>query len=162
MVSPAFRVGVAEMKGWRPSMEDAHVIYAQDTWGFFGVFDGHGGDQCSGFIARRIKEELAKNGMPQSDEAVTELVFRLDKEFLDSKQPSGSTGTFVIVQKPSAPGGNYKLRVGNIGDSRVLLGRADGSIFPGNGTESALTTDHKPDLERERARIERAGGNVQE
>ena len=101
----AFRVGFAEMNGWRPSMEDAHVIYAQDTWGFFGVFDGHGGDQCSGFIARRINEELAKTGMPDTDDAVTDLAFRLDKEFLDSNQPSGSTGTFVIVQAPATPGG---------------------------------------------------------
>ena len=31
--------------------------------------------------------------------------FRLDKEFLDSNQPSGSTGTFVMVQAPSTPGG---------------------------------------------------------
>lgn len=31
--------------------------------------------------------------------------------------------------------------MGNIGDSRVLLGRADGSIFPGPGTDSGLTTD---------------------
>ena len=31
--------------------------------------------------------------------------------------------------------------VGNIGDSRVLLGRADGSIFPGPGTDNGLTTD---------------------
>ena len=101
----AFRVGFAEMNGWRPSMEDANVIYAQDTWGFFGVFDGHGGDQCSGFIARRIKEELEKNGMPSDDEALTALALRLDKEFLDSNQPSGSTGTFVIVKAPTTPGG---------------------------------------------------------
>lgn len=52
--------------------------------------------------------------------------------------------------------------MGNIGDSRVLLGRADGSIFPGPGTDSGLTTDHKPDLASERERIERTGGNVQE
>ena len=89
------------------------------------------------FIARRFNEELTKTGMPESDEAVTELVghlafalrcpyvlrsckalhrcgvmaecpeqaLRLDKEFLDSNQPSGSTGTFVMVQAPSAPGG---------------------------------------------------------
>ena len=101
----AFRVGFAEMNGWRPSMEDAHVIYAQDTWGFFGVFDGHGGDQCSGFIARRISEELAQSGMPADDAAVTALALSLDKEFLDTNQPSGSTGTFVIVKAPSTPGG---------------------------------------------------------
>ncbi|CAE7246706.1 unnamed protein product, partial [Symbiodinium sp. CCMP2456] len=129
----AFRVGFAEMSGWRPSMEDAHVIHFRDTWGCFGIFDGHGGDQCSRFISRRFSEELTKNGMPESDEAVTELALRLDKEFLDSNEPSGSTGTFVMLQAPSAPGGKYQLRVGNIGDSRVLLGRADGSIFPSAG-----------------------------
>ena len=166
-------------------LEDAHVIYAQDTWGFFGVFDGHGGefnmipcflacgltfmtvlqnvqisdiqnawnaserrewhekhennllactcycaccvsvsfqihsvvtvsclnwgDQCSGFIARRIHEELAQSGMPDDDEAVIALALRLDKEFLDSNQPSGSTGTFVIVKAPTTPGGNLAL-----------------------------------------------------
>ena len=71
--SKAFRVGHAEMQGRRPTMEDAHVIHAQDTWGFFGVFDGHGGAQCSEFIAKRINEELAKSGMPKNDKAVTEL-----------------------------------------------------------------------------------------
>ena len=92
-------------------MEDAHVIYAQDTWGFFGVFDGLGGDQCSGFIAKRISEELAQSGMPQDDAAVTALALSLDKEFLDSNQPSGSTGTFVIVKAPSTPGGGTFLKL---------------------------------------------------
>ncbi|CAE7840985.1 unnamed protein product [Symbiodinium sp. CCMP2592] len=155
----AFRVGFAEMNGWRPSMEDAHLIYTQDTWGCFGVFDGHGGDECSGFIARRFNEELDKTGMPESHEAVTELAFRLDEEFLNSNQPSGSTGTFVFVQAPSAPGGRYHLRVGNIGDSRILLGRADGSLVRGGGSDGALTKDHKPEAEEER--IRRSGGNVQ-
>jgi len=65
------------------------------------------------------------------------------------------------VTPPATSGGNYRLRVGNIGDSRVLLGRADGTIFPGPGTDSGLTTDHKPDLDSERERIERTGGTVQ-
>ena len=102
----AFPVGFAEMNGWRPSMENAHVIYAQDTWGFFGVFGGHGGDQCSLFIARRLSEELAQRGMPEDDAAVTALALSLGKEFLDSNQPSDSTGTFVIVKAPSTPGGS--------------------------------------------------------
>lgn len=157
----AFRIGFAEMNGWRPSMEDAHVIIARDTWGFFGVFDGHGGDQCSGFVARRIYEELS-NGPPEDDAAVSALALRLDKEFLETGMPSGSTGTFVIVKPPEKEGGSYLLRVGNIGDSRVLLGHADGTMFVGSGTDGALTTDHKPDHPSERARIERTGGNVQE
>ena len=110
----AFRVGFADVNGWRPSMEDAHVIYAQDTWGFFGVFDGHGGDQCSCFIARRISEELAQSGMPEDDAAVTALALSLDKEFLDSNQPVTSPELLChtkvpvksLVKAPSTPGGS--------------------------------------------------------
>mmetsp|Transcript_76960 Transcript_76960/g.213886 ORF Transcript_76960/g.213886 Transcript_76960/m.213886 type:complete len:603 (+) Transcript_76960:76-1884(+) len=156
-----FRVGFAEMNGWRPAMEDAHVIFMQEAWGFFGVFDGHGGDQCSTFIARRFNEELEK-GAPSNDAAMKALALRLDEEFLMTGQPSGSTGTFVLVQPPAGDESQYTLRVGNIGDSRILLGRADGTIVEGNGTDGGLTTDHKPDHPSERERIERTGGTVQE
>ena len=27
--------------------------------GFFGVFDGHGGQQCSSFVAKRLTEDFA-------------------------------------------------------------------------------------------------------
>jgi len=156
-----FRVGVAEMNGWRVSMEDAHVVHMRDTWGFFGVFDGHGGDQCSSFIARRLVEELAK-GMPKDDASMSALALRLDLEFLEMKQPSGSTGTFAIVQPSTESDGQYLLRVGNIGDSRVLLGRLDGTMVEGSGTDGGLTTDHKPDHPAEKERILRTGGTVQE
>lgn len=148
------------MNGWRPAMEDAHVVVTRDSWGFFGVFDGHGGSQCSAFVAKRLTEELTNNPMPEDDSTMKALMLRLDREYLDLKQPSGSTGTFVLVQ-PSTEERQYQLRVGNIGDSRVLLGRADGSIVDGGGTDGGLTTDHKPDLDSERARIERCGGTVQ-
>jgi serine/threonine protein phosphatase PrpC len=42
-----------------------------------------------------------------------------------------------------------------LGDSRVLLGHAD-------GTYTALTNDHKPDMPSERQRIEAIGGKVSE
>eukprot|EP00913_Durusdinium_trenchii_P001097 g1005.t1 len=51
--------------------------------------------------------------------------------------------------------------VGNIGDSRVLLGKADGSIVEGPGTDGGLTTDHKPDHPAEVERIKRTGGHVE-
>lgn len=141
-------------------MEDAHVIFLKDTWGFFGVLDGHGGDQCSKFIAKRLYEEL-ETGKPADDATVREMMLRLDQEFLDTKQPSGSTATFCVVEQPEAAGGKYVLRVGNIGDSRVLLGRRDGTIVEGEGTDGGLTTDHKPDHPSERERIERTGGFVE-
>jgi len=156
-----FRAAIAEMNGWRPNMEDAHLIFMRESWGFFGVFDGHGGDQCSAFVARRIEEELQK-GCPEDDAALSSLALRVDAEFLESGTPSGSTGTFVIVKPPEKAGGKYLLRIGNIGDSRVLLGQADGTMVEGAGTDGGLTTDHKPDHPVERARIERTGGTVQD
>lgn len=71
-------------------------------------------------------------------------------------------GLFVIVQAPESPGGQHLLRVGNIGDSRVLLGGANGTIFKGPGTDDGLTTDHKPNNPSERARIMRNGGTVED
>lgn len=53
------------------------------------------------------------------------------------------------------------MRVINCGDSRVLLGRRDGTIVDGGGTDSGLTIDHKPDHPDEKARIYRCGGTVQ-
>lgn len=99
----AFRVGYGARVG--DGLEDGLVIFAQPTWGFFGVFGGHGGDQ-SRFITTRIEEELLKSGMPEDNAAVTALALRLDEEFSKKflgSNPSASdfTGTFVIVKAPS-------------------------------------------------------------
>jgi len=158
----AFRVGFAEMNGWRTSMEDAHVVHMQAGWGFFGVFDGHGGSQCSTFVATRLTQELASSpDPPKDDKAMKDLALRIDAEFLETQQTSGSTGTFTIVTPPKKAGDKFNLRVGNIGDSRVLLGRRDGSMHEGPGSDGALTTDHKPDHPDEKARIKRNGATVE-
>mmetsp|Transcript_44929 Transcript_44929/g.103855 ORF Transcript_44929/g.103855 Transcript_44929/m.103855 type:complete len:523 (-) Transcript_44929:217-1785(-) len=159
--SKFFQVGVAEMNGWRTNMEDAHLVFSRDDWGVFGVFDGHGGAACSKFVAEKFAEDLESNGCPKDDAAVKRLFLTIDKEFLDSEQPSGSTATMCIVRQPEMPGGKHRLHVVNAGDSRVLLGRRDGSIVDGGGTDQGLTTDHKPDHPAERERIERCGGRVE-
>jgi len=159
-VGRGFRVGVAEMNGWRNNMEDSHLIHIENDWAMYGVFDGHGGDQCSAFVADKLHHHLAMHGCPQDDAAVKKTLLGIDKEFLDSGQDSGSTGTMCIVHKPTSSGGKFKLRVANVGDSRVLLGRRDGSIVKGSGTDGGLTIDHKPDEPSERERIYRCGGHV--
>lgn len=156
----SFRVGVAEVNGWRNGMEDAHLIHMCTDWAFFGVFDGHGGDQCSHFVAEKIHTELRTHGCPQDDAAFKQLVLRADKVFLDTGQDSGSTGTMCIVHRPTH-GNKFRLRIANVGDSRVLLGHRDGTIVNGGGTDRGLTTDHKPDHPSERERIYRCGGFVE-
>jgi len=151
----SFKIGVAAINGWRPAMEDAHVVHVKDTCGFFGVFDGHNGSECSEFLARRLQQELEDGGVPEDDEAVKALLMRLDQEFIESSRKGGSTGTFAIIEKSSQSEGQCTLRIGNVGDSRVLLGHASGLIHQGPGTDSSLTTDHTPDLPSERNRIEK-------
>lgn len=156
-----FEIAVAEMNGWRGSMEDAHLVHTRDDYGVFGVFDGHGGGACSEFVAERLTAELEKNGCPKDDAAVKKIFLDTDKEFLDSDKPSGSTATMCIVRKPAKAGDKHLLHVVNAGDSRVLLGRRDGTIVDGGGTDEGLTKDHKPDDPSERERIERCGGRVE-
>lgn len=159
-VGKGFRIGLAEMNGWRNNMEDAHLIHVAADWGMFGVFDGHGGDQCSKFVADRMHEQLSAKGCPQDDAALKKLCLGIDKEFLNTKQDSGTTGTMCIVHRPTSGSKKFRLRLANVGDSRVLLGRRDGSIISGSGTDQGLTTDHKPDHPSERERIYRCGGHV--
>eukprot|EP00930_Biecheleria_cincta_P056261 TRINITY_DN42410_c0_g1_i1.p1 TRINITY_DN42410_c0_g1~~TRINITY_DN42410_c0_g1_i1.p1 ORF type:complete len:544 (-),score=147.14 TRINITY_DN42410_c0_g1_i1:251-1810(-) len=156
-----FNVAVAEYNGWRNDMEDAHLIYIRDDVAVFGVYDGHGGKDCSKFAARRLNEELEKDGIPKDDDAWEKLFIKVDQEFLDSDMSSGSTATMCVVRKPDKAGGKHKLHVINAGDSRVLLGKADGSIVDGGGTDKGLTRDHKPEDPEETKRIEKAGGRVE-
>eukprot|EP00928_Gymnodinium_smaydae_P032206 TRINITY_DN23390_c0_g1_i1.p1 TRINITY_DN23390_c0_g1~~TRINITY_DN23390_c0_g1_i1.p1 ORF type:complete len:614 (+),score=69.81 TRINITY_DN23390_c0_g1_i1:63-1904(+) len=157
-----FHAGVAEVNGWRSSMEDAHLIHLRDDWAFFGVFDGHGGSECSSFVAKRLSDSLEKQGCPKDDAAVKKLMLDTDKAFLDTARGSGSTGAMCIVHRPVNNKGKFRLRVINAGDSRVLLGRRDGSIVDGGGTDEGLTIDHKPNNPSERQRIYRCGGHVEE
>jgi len=160
-----FRVGVAEMNGWRNKMEDAHVIHLRDDWAFLGVFDGHGGEKCSEFVAKEFYKRLEADGKPADDATLKALVLDVDQCFMDSgtggvPPPSGSTGAMCIVERLGA-GGKLRLRVANVGDSRVFIGRPDGSIVDGGGTEQGHTTDHKPSHPSEKERIYRCGGTVE-
>lgn len=155
-----FRIGVCEMNGWRNNMEDAHVIISQSDWGYFAVLDGHGGAMCSAFCAAKLKTHFEKFGCPKDDAAMKQLIFDVDAAFLATGKASGSTATMCIVHKSST--GKCRIRVANAGDSRILLGRRDGKIIDGPGTDQGLTTDHKPSHPAERQRIYRCGGHVEE
>lgn len=163
-----FCVGLAEMNGWRNSMEDAHVIHIRPDWAFFGVFDGHGGDQCSAFVAKEFYERLERDGCPADDKAMKQICLDIDEKWLDAGEKSGTTAAMCIVHRPTQPGGKIKLRVANAGDSRVLLGKRDGTIVDGGltvtayqPTDQGLSRDHKPSDPLEKERIDRCGGHVE-
>ncbi|RNF01219.1 putative phosphatase 2C [Trypanosoma conorhini] len=145
-----FRCGSSCVNGFRESMEDAHIIYLQPGWGFFGVFDGHVNDQCSQYLEEAWKEAIEKEKMPMTDDRMKELALEIDKQWMDLGRDGGSTGTFFSAMKKDTA---VHLQVGNVGDSRVLVCV--------NGQARAMTEDHKPNNVDERRRIEDCGGRVE-
>eukprot|EP00667_Euglena_gracilis_P006134 EG_transcript_6189 len=148
-----FTCAVASMNGFRERMEDSHSVDFHQTYGLFAVFDGHMDPDCSAYLGEHFPPAVAKAKPPLTDEALQDLSVDLDCEYLALNKESGSTGTFFIAN--IVKGENvvtYDIQVGNVGDSRVVCGR-DGKAIP-------MTTDHKPTLPEERARIVACGGDV--
>jgi len=71
---------------------------------------------------------------------------------LSSAEKSGCTATVILVQDLTT------LFVANVGDSKAILGKAEGSTWKAK----VLTEEHKPNAAAEKARIEAAGGFVLE
>jgi len=159
---------VSGMQGWRTSMEDAHVAepnFTENT-SLFAVFDGHGGPEVAKFCAKHLPEELLKNPNFASGNykrALEEVFLRMDEILLadtkgevlrDFKEEdkegnfsmAGCTANVVLLV-------NNDIYVANAGDSRTILFSHDSEIH-------ALSKDHKPELESERQRIQKAGGYV--
>lgn len=146
-----FRVGSSCVNGYRENMEDAHIAYLKDEWGFFGVFDGHVNENCSAYLEGAFKSALDQlKSVPISDDALQKMALDIDKEWLSRAVDGGSTGTFFLASKD---GDTVHLQVGNVGDSRVVA-CIDGVCKP-------MTTDHKPSNEGERNRILSVGGRVE-
>lgn len=179
------------MQGYRINMEDAHILQCKlsdknPNAGLFAVFDGHGGENASIFMSKRLTEEVAKLDDPHSHAALTRVVADLDKEFLmtDDKE-NGSTCLFAVVEQVSggaaAPaaspkkkksGAKKKKKTKSISGTLDLkttkrfkitianVGDSRAILLKADGKSISLTNDHKPDNELEKERIQAAGGFV--
>jgi len=163
--SRSYRVGAAQMQGWRENMEDAHSFTFElphhSNSAFFGVFDGHAGNKCSPFAAEHLPQYLDGVENWDDEDAVVRACLDCDDSFLsDSRflgQEDGSTAVFTLIT-PTENNFEFKVRCGNIGDSRAVLGK----LLPDNSYATVtLSHDHKPTDTKERDRIVAAGGMVQ-
>jgi [calcium/calmodulin-dependent protein kinase] kinase len=118
---------------------------------YFGVYDGHGGAECSEFLSLVLHEKVCQHQTLWTDpKAALKAAFAQTQEaFIDfasnSSIYSGSTACVALV----FPG---KYLVANVGDSRIVLSRM--------GRVIEISVDHKPVLKSEMERIHRAGGKV--
>ncbi|KAL4505878.1 hypothetical protein ABPG72_013639 [Tetrahymena utriculariae] len=153
-----FSYASVSMQGWRTNMEDAHINNLDiDNKGtaLFGVFDGHGGFEVAQYVAKKFQNELINSNEYQSGkykEALERTFLRMD-ELIKSQdgtkeidnQNAGCTANVVLIT-------NDKIYCANCGDSRAIV-----SV---KGTAVALSEDHKPDDDKEKKRIQNAGGEV--
>jgi serine/threonine protein phosphatase PrpC len=161
------------LQGLRPYMEDRSCAVLNlpgvENASLFGVFDGHGGDQASEFIASNfptIVSSCLATGAEPAD-ALVEAFRQMDDQLwehpanTDSLSPYsedslahpyslvGSTAVVVLALRESS---GCRLICANCGDSRAVLSRS--------GKAVEMSEDHEPQLPEERARIEAAGGAV--
>lgn len=147
------RVGCCSMQGWRKSMEDAHVaqlnLDGKKTRAFFGVFDGHQSDEAARYCRAHMFDELMKTlsaCQGNYTEAFEEAFRSIDEQICQRYSSSGTAANCVLLM-------DSHIVCANAGDSRAVLFRG--------GKATPLSTDHKPAMAGEEARIVRAGGQVE-
>ena len=130
------------------------------TWpkiSYFGIFDGHGGEECSEFLKNNYMNYLVENAnfpfdiklsMIESFQKIEEDFFKLKcKDNIDDSDKSGSCALVSIIF-------DNKVYIANIGDSRAIM-----SI--GGGTKvRQLTADQKPDNIKEFERALKNGSKI--
>jgi len=154
---------VARGIGARLNQEDEYSCIDNLTVGkgpaFFAVYDGHGGNNVSADASNHIYKDILESltGGCVIEESI-KGAFKEEEQhlqnFLDklSADRAGSTATVAIVTRS-------KIHLGNVGDSRAVIGCLD---TKGNLYAKRLSKDHHLDDPAERERVLKAGALVVE
>lgn len=142
----------------KPNNQDTWFTVEASGWHFMGVCDGHGlfGHHVSGYLKavlpQLVLDTASFNGANQASEglksAYGQAVKGLKSTSIDCSN-SGSTCVTALWQGTT-------VVCGNVGDSRAVIGKRINGIWQ----STDLSIDHKPDLPREKERIEASGGEV--
>nr|GEV02987.1 probable protein phosphatase 2C 15 [Tanacetum cinerariifolium] len=130
--------------------------HQSSSFSVFAVFDGHNGnaaalysrDNLLNYILSAIPCGLGRDEWLQAlPRALVAGFVKTDKEFQSKGQTSGTTATFVIVDR-------WTVTVASVGDSRCILDAQGGAV-------SELTVDHRlEENQEERERVKASGGEV--
>ncbi|KAJ5294495.1 hypothetical protein N7508_009316 [Penicillium antarcticum] len=167
-----FDVGAGQEQGGRPFQEDRFVVAlpdhfpskVEDKVAFFAIYDGHG----SGLVSEHVSQTLhhlvgERQEFERGDWAVAikaaleeEDSILLDRFKRESAEPALSGSTVAVCCINLTVG---ELIVSNLGDSHVILAERDPKTEHPYHIRR-LTETHKPEVPREKARIEAAGGTT--
>lgn len=138
-------------KGKRNYMEDRIIIHKRPRIYLSGVFDGHGGKECSEYLKKMFFKDFVKNvKFYPIKKALLKTNQVLNNKILKKKWSSGSTGNILVINKVT-----NTFFMSNTGDSR-------GFAVYKNGKIKQLSIDHKPNSPKERKRIIKQGGFVKD
>uniref|UniRef100_A0A8D8FMP6 Protein phosphatase 1E n=1 Tax=Culex pipiens TaxID=7175 RepID=A0A8D8FMP6_CULPI len=157
------RHSVKAIKNTRRKMEDRHIcirdfhgmfgVKDSEPTSFYGVFDGHGGQDAAIYTSAHLCYNIAKSSKyPHNIEAaMREAFLKTDDAFIDKSDKhamySGTTAVVFIYRA-----NEKKLFAGWVGDSQALLA-AEGKVCQ-------IVSPHTPSVESERIRIEKMGGVI--
>eukprot|EP00927_Polykrikos_kofoidii_P012809 TRINITY_DN15553_c0_g1_i1.p1 TRINITY_DN15553_c0_g1~~TRINITY_DN15553_c0_g1_i1.p1 ORF type:complete len:578 (+),score=88.39 TRINITY_DN15553_c0_g1_i1:32-1735(+) len=163
---------------FRSHMEDGHHVLdplpvggSDERWGFFAVYDGHGGrqavDHCEAKMHDVLVSELesssrlcrtASSGFYEAVacEALTAAFRRVDSQLATLSgdaccNSTGCTATVALVRTSRGSEGTT-CYVANVGDSRALL--------VGKSGTRRLSVDHRASDPAEASRVKQEGGMV--
>uniref|UniRef100_A0A672FGS8 Protein phosphatase, Mg2+/Mn2+ dependent, 1Db n=1 Tax=Salarias fasciatus TaxID=181472 RepID=A0A672FGS8_SALFA len=146
-----------------------HVVDTRRSVAFFAVFDGHGGREAAhfarenlwgllkrqrGFWSKDHSEVCAalRKGFIACHHAMWKELPEWPKTITGLPSTSGTTASVIVIR-------GVHMYVAHVGDSAVVVGVKENES---DITLQALevTQDHKPELPKEKERIERLGGSV--
>ncbi|TKY50867.1 phosphatase 2C 15 [Spatholobus suberectus] len=129
---------------------------SSSSFSVFAIFDGHNGNAAAIFTREHLLNHVL-GALPRGhgrDEWLQALpralvagFVKTDKEFQSRGETSGTTATFVIVDR-------WTVTVASVGDSRCILDTQGGAV-------TNLTVDHRLEENiEERERVTASGGEV--
>lgn len=154
---------------FRPYMEDGHKVIdpllssgrgkTEERWGYFAVYDGHGGrqevDYCEGKLHEVLLSELRAlqapiGGASDVRGALAAAFQKIDGQLaMMGAWQSGCTCTIALTHRQ---GSTLTLHVANVGDSRAVL--------LGPHRARRLSVDHRASDPTEARRVAQEGGMV--
>lgn len=133
--------------------------YDGEIYHYAGVFDGHGGHNCSEFVSNKLGKHLKRSfSKPEAwengENVMIQTFHNIDRAFCEkaivSHDYSGSCATIVLSK-------DDEIIIGNIGDCRAVMVPVSKNSYQ---QPVEITVDHRADCTSENIRINAAGGKV--
>jgi len=153
-------------------MEDEY--FCSEGGRFTAVFDGHGGSGVSQFLKKQlysyVQQFLKEKHWEERDESLDKSQHKIpsvschvsalraafdkvEQDVVEDDEYEYQGSTAVVVFLHESEDGHRTLLSANVGDSRAVLSR--------RGTAIDLSRDHKPNDEKEKARIMALGETIE-